>query len=785
MRDYELLKKSVCGILSAAMVVSGGFTTVFAVNDDAVYTAETTLADTTDTGDITDTTETPLPDVTAEPTAEPTEEPTPAPEEMSMRITASVYATGETNEYQVVFKTASSLPEIDGFTFSAEFADAVISNVAFGDSFTNNGETSKSITDDKKVTYTWSNGTTACSGAVVLASATVKSSSAISSSNLSIAEFTASKSDGGILVIIADVNVVEGTSMPDLSADEQAVYEAFMAVPHLESMSFYKNNNTGELYNISSYYIEPVDEALSAYEKLSEKGMSNVDAALKINGFTLTTFTSIQKAANAMLEAEGTIQMLAAYSGIGDNGDAIDYQYLKTAFDTLGATAPSELRRAPKAESEFNEAVSQISVYNAYVEDALSKIDDPTYDNLNKKIASLKVQLQKISQFSSHAYYSTYLTSLKSNAQSLYDDVDKNYSGSYKEYMLSSIQDVISEIESGSVVISNLPTFKLNQIRVGYSWAVDITRNSALSNQDATVCVYVYDADGDLIQQSKETEFAAGTTSLTVKQVATSDLYTSGETVYVRCYYISDNISYYLGEQKTTTYSVLNPDTGNIFGGGSTDGFSTSGSSNGSNTGTIYPNTSTGSEPTSTNAPSYANENPYNDVDGYDWAIEAIIGLTNAGIVNGMGDNEFNPAGDVTREQFCKMVVLMYGLDANDTSTYFVDVDESKWYAPYVNAAVKAGFVQGQSDEYFGIGESIMRQDMATILYRAIDMTNDMIVLDFTDNDSIASYAADAVAELAGLGIINGYEDGSFKPRGSATRAEAAKVIWGVYTLIK
>ena len=153
-------------------------------------------------------------------------------------------------------------------------------------------------------------------------------------------------------------------------------------------------------------------------------------------------------------------------------------------------------------------------------------------------------------------------------------------------------------------------------------------------------------------------------------------------------------------------------------------------------------------------------------MDGYDWAFESIIGLTNAGIVNGMGDNKFDPSGNVTREQFCKMVVQMFGLDATDTTSHFNDVDETKWYAPYVTAAVNAGYVQGQSDEYFGIGEVIMRQDMATILYRAINKSGDGVILEFTDNSDIAAYAKDAVAELVGLGVMNGYEDGSFKPRG-------------------
>ena len=132
-----------------------------------------------------------------------------------------------------------------------------------------------------------------------------------------------------------------------------------------------------------------------------------------------------------------------------------------------------------------------------------------------------------------------------------------------------------------------------------------------------------------------------------------------------------------------------------------------------------------------------------------------------------MEEGQFNPSGSITREQFCKMVVQLFGV------------------LDYITSAINAGYIQGQSGEYFGVGESIMRQDMATILYRALGNRNSSAVLNFTDTDSIAPYAKDAVSELVGLNIINGYEDGTFKPRGTATRAEAAKMIWGVYNLLK
>lgn len=75
-----------------------------------------------------------------------------------MKVTATVYTTDEDDVYKVVFKTASSLPEILGFELTATFDIAEINSVSFGESFAGNGETSKSITDDKTITYVWKNG---------------------------------------------------------------------------------------------------------------------------------------------------------------------------------------------------------------------------------------------------------------------------------------------------------------------------------------------------------------------------------------------------------------------------------------------------------------------------------------------------------------------------------------------------------------------------------------------------------------------------------------------------
>ena len=160
------------------------------------------------------------------------------------------------------------------------------------------------------------------------------------------------------------------------------------------------------------------------------------------------------------------------------------------------------------------------------------------------------------------------------------------------------------------------------------------------------------------------------------------------------------------------------------------------------------------------------------------WAYSDIYYLRERGIINGLDKDHFNPNGNITREQFAKILCAALEFKTTDTNTSFADVDSDAWYAPYISAILEKGIVTGVNNETFGVGENITRQDLCTMIYRAIDNENlAYTALGFTDDDSISEYARDAVAVLKGLEIVNGYEDGSFNPKGLCTRAEAAKII--------
>ncbi len=169
---------------------------------------------------------------------------------------------------------------------------------------------------------------------------------------------------------------------------------------------------------------------------------------------------------------------------------------------------------------------------------------------------------------------------------------------------------------------------------------------------------------------------------------------------------------------------------------------------------------------------------PFADVADDHWAAEYITILKDKGVVNGINDTEYAPEASVTRAEFAKMMVNIFGLELTEAESIFADC-VGEWFTPYVNAAYEAGYVTGVGETEFAPNATITREQVCAVVGRALNKVSENEVT-FTDAHAISDYAAGYVAVLSEVGIINGYEDGSFAPGNSITRAEIAKILVGV-----
>ncbi len=178
-------------------------------------------------------------------------------------------------------------------------------------------------------------------------------------------------------------------------------------------------------------------------------------------------------------------------------------------------------------------------------------------------------------------------------------------------------------------------------------------------------------------------------------------------------------------------------------------------------------------------------EQRFHDLDSVPWAQADIGRLAQLGIVSGTGEGRFRPEEAVSREQFAKMAVAALSLYEGGGSMPFADIQRSNPFYAYIGSAYRKGIVSGTGPERFGGEERISRQDLALMVSRAcekagIRLPQTETVAVFADDREIAGYAKDAVYALARAGIISGTGDGRFSPDGSATRAEAARILGAV-----
>ena len=163
------------------------------------------------------------------------------------------------------------------------------------------------------------------------------------------------------------------------------------------------------------------------------------------------------------------------------------------------------------------------------------------------------------------------------------------------------------------------------------------------------------------------------------------------------------------------------------------------------------------------------------DVPENHWAHASISRLADQGIISGMGDGSYQPDGTLTRGQFIKLLTCGLGeFDANETyKPMFYDTYEEAWYTPYVSCGVAANILD--TEEYLFYPESPMtRGDAAVWIVNGIGVEKDVTCpfRDITDSEQ-----KKAVAIAQSMGIINGYEDGTFRPDKTLTRAEASALI--------
>lgn len=161
------------------------------------------------------------------------------------------------------------------------------------------------------------------------------------------------------------------------------------------------------------------------------------------------------------------------------------------------------------------------------------------------------------------------------------------------------------------------------------------------------------------------------------------------------------------------------------------------------------------------------------DITGH-WAEENIVKLVGLDTISGYPDGSFKPNNQITRAEFITIVVRALGLESKGHKV-FADTTYH-WAKDVIATANEHKIINGYRENNFGEGDPITREQMAAIIVNAFELNNGTGTT-FKDQLEVSAWAKDAIEKASSNSFITGYEDGTFRPKNNATRAEAVTVI--------
>ena len=173
---------------------------------------------------------------------------------------------------------------------------------------------------------------------------------------------------------------------------------------------------------------------------------------------------------------------------------------------------------------------------------------------------------------------------------------------------------------------------------------------------------------------------------------------------------------------------------------------------------------------------------PFTDVKESDWFHDSVRYVYDNGLMDGVGDGQFAPNATTTRAQLVTILYRLAGEPDVSGDVGFTDVAAGQWYTDAVAWAAQKGIVNGISETEFAPAGDLTREQLATILYRysesmGYDVSAQADLSGFPDAGDIQSYATQALSWAVAEGLLQGFEDDSLQPGGTATRAQIAAVL--------
>jgi hypothetical protein len=177
----------------------------------------------------------------------------------------------------------------------------------------------------------------------------------------------------------------------------------------------------------------------------------------------------------------------------------------------------------------------------------------------------------------------------------------------------------------------------------------------------------------------------------------------------------------------------------------------------------------------------------FKDTSGH-WAEADIRAAAAQGWMTGEGDGLFGPDQALTRAEAAAVLLRATGVSApavgagataaDEAASPFADVPASHWAAHDIDVAAQLGYVDGVAAGRFAPDRPITREQMCALLARVLALPTAAGTASPPYRDvPTASWSAPAIAALSGRGVVDGFDDGTFRPQAPVTRAQMAALL--------
>ncbi len=153
---------------------------------------------------------------------------------------------------------------------------------------------------------------------------------------------------------------------------------------------------------------------------------------------------------------------------------------------------------------------------------------------------------------------------------------------------------------------------------------------------------------------------------------------------------------------------------------------------------------------------------------------------THIGYINGYPDGSVQPDGAITREE---MAAILYRIKNKEyeepfasSGDVFPDVSSDRWSVTEIEYMTDQGVIYGYPDGEFKPEQNLTRAEFAALIYRFVGLTETDATNIFSDLN-MDHWAYDEILALCDEGLVQGYEDGTFRAENDITRAEVMTVV--------